>query len=269
MRLGRIAGGAYVALFTLFVVLPVYWTLLLTLGSPRLPLGWRSFVPHDLTLDGYSFLTTADGWLGVRNSFVVALVTSAASIAIGVPAAYSIARLPRRGGHVLLGFFVVLRLLPPVAVMLPAFLLVHRYHLRDTLYGLVVFYTPFTLTFTVWLVYGFFRQVPRSLEEAALVDGCTTWQALRRIAVPLAAPAVVAAAALAFVFSWTEFFIAFVFFNREALTLPLHISYNVYVGALGVPPIPPLSLCIIGLLPTIAGGVLIQRYLGGRAKRLL
>jgi ABC-type glycerol-3-phosphate transport system permease component len=256
-----VAGAVYVVAFAAFVLLPVYWALTVTLGTPAAPADWRGLLPQHLTLDGYRFLGSAESWVALRNSAVVATVTAVVSVAIGLPAAYAATRV-RRGGTALLGGLLALRLLPPVAVILPAFLLAHQYRMRDTLIALVVFYTPFTLTFTVLLGFVFFRRLPAELEEAARVDGCTTWQALRHIVAPLAAPAALAAAVLAFVFAWTEFFIAFVFFRKDALTLPLHVAYNATYACYGcVPPAPPVQLSLLGLLPSIAGGLLVYRFL--------
>lgn len=261
VKVGRAASGVFVVAFAAFVLVPVYWALLLTFGSPAIPIEWRSLLPDDVTLDGWAFLGSSPSWRAIANSATVATATAIASVLVGIPAAYAIARLERRG-IALLAVLVAVRLIPPVAVMLPAFLLVHRLQLRDTLTGLVLFYTPYTLTFTVLLGFVFFRKVPREIEEAALVDGCTRWQTLTRIVLPLAAPAVLTAAVLAFVFAWTEFFVAFVFFREAALTLPLHIAYNISYACYGcVPPAPPLQLALLGLIPSIVGGLVVIRFL--------
>ena len=268
MRIARLAGAAYVVAFAVFVLLPVYWALLTTLRDSGGPIGWESFVPRRLTVDGYGFLRAGENWTALRNSALVASATAVSSVAIGIPAAYAIARL-RRGGLLVLAALMLLRLLPPVAVILPAFLLAHRYHLRDTLAGLVVFYTPFTLPFTVLLGFAYFRQVPPEVEEAALVDGCSRWRVLRLIVAPLAAPTVLAAGVLAFAFAWTEFFIAYVFFRHDALTLPVHVAYNVTYACYGcVPPAPPLQLCLIGLAPSVVCWLLLYRYFSRHAYEL-
>ena len=101
--------------------------------------------------------------------------------------AYSLARFRTGGEH--LAFWVLSqRFLPPVAIVLPLFLLYRVLHLNDTYLGLILAYTVFTLPVSVWMMYAYFRQMPKSLEEAALVDGCTRWQAFWTVAVPLAAP---------------------------------------------------------------------------------
>lgn len=262
LRLGRVAGGVYVVVFAAFVLLPVYWALVVTLGQPTTPPGWGGLLPRDLTVDGYRFLGAGENWVAVRNSAIVAAATAVASVLIGIPAAYATARI-RRGGAALVGGLLVLRLLPPAAVILPAFLLAHQYHLRDTLLALVVFYTPFTLTFTVLIGFVFFRRLSPEVEEAALVDGCTRWQVLRFVVTPLAVLAILASALLAFVFAWTEFFIAFVFFRENALTLPVHVAYNASYACYGcVPPAPPVQLSVLGLFPSVIAGLLIYRFLG-------
>ena len=264
MKIARLAGGAYVVAFAVFVFLPVYWALLTTVRDGGGPPGWESFLPRRLTLDGYDFLGSAESWTALRNSALVATATAVASVAIGIPSAYAIARL-RRGGALVLAALVLLRLLPPVAVILPAFLLANRYHLADTLAGLVVFYIPFTLTFTVLLGFAYFRQVPPEIEEAALVDGCTRWGVLRLIVAPLAAPTMLAAGILAFAFAWTEFFVAAAFFRTEALTLPVHVAYHSTYGCFAcVPRVEPLQLCLIGLTPSVICGLLLYRYVTRR-----
>jgi multiple sugar transport system permease protein len=158
-------------------------------------------------------------------------------------------------------------MLPPIAIIIPIFLLYSRYSedwlgygLIDTRTGLVLLYTVFALPFTVWMMYTYFRQMPVSLEEAALVDGCTRIQALRMIAWPLAAPGVVSAAAFAFIFSWTEFLFAVVLARDHAITLPVALAGmatsfqgNLYGEA--------SALTMVSLIPALVLGILLQRHL--------
>jgi ABC-type sugar transport system permease subunit len=109
--------------------------------------------------------------------------------------------------------------------------------------------------------------VAPEIEEAALVDGCSRWRVLRLIVAPLAAPTMLAAGILAFAFAWTEFFVAFVFFRQQALTLPVHVAYNATYACYGcVPPAPPLQLCLIGLVPSVVCGLVLYRYLSRHAR---
>ena len=160
-------------------------------------------------------LNSFSGWKGLENSLDHRASRRPCSRSIiGTAAAYSMARF-RTGGKHLAFWFLSQRMLPPIAVIIPVFLLYSRYTeawfgfpLVDTKLGLVLLYTVFALPFTVWMMYAYFRQMPVELEEAALVDGCSRVQALWKIAWPLAAPGLVSAAAFAFIFSWTEFLFA-------------------------------------------------------------
>jgi multiple sugar transport system permease protein len=158
-------------------------------------------------------------------------------------------------------------MMPPIAIIIPVFLLYSRYSeewfgfaLIDTRVGLILLYTVFALPFTVWMMYAYFRQLPTELEEAALVDGCTRWQAMWRIAVPLAAPGVVSAAAFAFIFSWTEFLFALVLTSTEAVTLPVVLAgfIGLFQGNLYG---ETSAMTLISLIPALILGIFLQRHL--------
>ena len=172
--------------------------------------------------------------------------------------AYSLARFDTGGQH--LAFWVLSqRFLPPIAVVLPIFLIYRSFGLNDTHIGLIIAYTVFTLPVTVWMMFAYFRQMPKSLEEAALVDGCTRWQALWKVAVPLAAPGIIAAAVFAFIACWTEFFFALILTSRNAFTLPT--VFRAFLGFQGSQFGESAALSIVSLLPSIALGILAQRHL--------
>jgi len=172
--------------------------------------------------------------------------------------AYSLARFNTGGKH--LSFWVLSqRFLPPVAIILPVFLIYRSARLHDTHIGLIIAYTVFTLPVSVWMMYAYFRQLPRSMEDAALVDGCTRWQAFWRVAMPLAAPGIVAAAVFAFITCWTEFFFALVLTSRDAFTLPT--VFRAFIGFQGALYGEASALAIVSLAPSIALGILVQRHL--------
>jgi multiple sugar transport system permease protein len=120
-------------------------------------------------------------------------------------------------------------------------------------------YTVLTLPVTVWMMYAYFRGMPKSLEDAALVDGCTRWTALWRVAIPLAVPGIVAAAVFAFIACWTEFFFALILTSRNAFTLPT--VFRAFLGFQGIQYGEASALSIVSLVPSIALGILVQRHL--------
>ncbi len=172
--------------------------------------------------------------------------------------AYSLARFNTGGMH--LSFWVLSqRFLPPVAVILPIFLIYRDVGLHDTRFGVIIAYTVMTLPVSVWMMFAYFRGMPKSMEDAALVDGCTRWQAFWQVAAPLAAPAIVAAAVFAFIACWTEFFFALVLTSQNAFTLPT--VFRAFLGFQGAQYGEASALAIVSLAPSIALGVLAQRHL--------
>jgi multiple sugar transport system permease protein len=195
---------------------------------------------------------------GLVNSLVISIAATILSALFGTMMAYSLARFGTGGKH--LSFWVLSqRFLPPIAVVLPIFLIYRNFGLHDTHLGLIIAYTVFTLPVTVWMMFAYFRGLPRSMEDAALVDGCTRWQAFWRVAVPLAAPGIVAAAVFAFIACWTEFFFALILTSRTAFTLPT--VFRAFLGFQGAQYGEASALAIVSLVPSIMLGVLAQRHL--------
>jgi multiple sugar transport system permease protein len=257
-----------IAAYLLFLLVPLYWVAVASvkpqedlLATP--PIWW----PDRLTELHYAeALNKFNGWKGLKNSLIVASITTVFAVVIGTAAAYSIARF-RTGGKHLSFWFLSQRVLPPIAVIIPIFLLYSRYSdewfgftLIDTRTGLVLLYIVFALPFTVWMMYTYFRQMPPSLEEAALVDGCTRIQALRKIAWPLAMPGVVSAAAFAFIFSWTEFLFAVVLGRDHAVTLPVALA-GMAASQQGNLFGEAAALTMVSLIPALLLGILLQRHL--------
>lgn len=246
--------------FLLFVLFPLYWVAVTSIKPSSdylaMPPVW---FPSQPTIVHYvAALFAYRGLEGLLNSLIVAVLTTAASVTLGTCMGYSMVRF-RTGGRDLAFWVLSQRFLPPVAVVLPIFLLYRSYHLYDTRLGLVLIYTVMTLPLSVWMMYAYFRQVPRTLEEAALVDGCGWWQAFWRIAVPLAVPGIIAAAAFAFIAVWTEFFFALNLTSRYAFTLPT--VFRSFLSFQGAQYGESSALAVISLVPSIVLGMLVQKHL--------
>jgi multiple sugar transport system permease protein len=251
----------YIGLFTLFLLAPFYWVAVTSIKPPddylHTPPIW--FPAHPTSVHYGTALNHMQGWLGLKNSLIIAFVVTIASVLIGSAAAYSMARFRTGGKH--LAFWVLSqRFLPPIAVVIPIFLMYRNLALVDTRLGLIILYTVFSLPFSVWMMYTYFRQLPPDLEEAALVDGCSRWQALWKVAAPLAAPGLVSAAAFAFIFSWTEFLFAVILTSRSAVTLPVAIA-GITSGFQGATYGEASALTIVSLVPALLLGLLVQRHL--------
>jgi multiple sugar transport system permease protein len=267
IRFGGIARFVFIGLYCAFLLLPLYWMAVTSIKSQDDQLSDPPvWFPKDPTSVNYAdALNRFNGWKGLENSLIIAFTTTFLAVALGTAAAYSMARY-RTGKH-LAFWFLSQRMMPGIAVIIPIFLLYSRYSeewfgfgLIDTRTGLILLYTVFALPFTVWMMYAYFRQMPPELEEAALVDGCSRFQALAKVAWPLAAPGIVSAAAFAFIFSWTEFLFAQVLTRDHAVTAPVALAGmitffqgNLYGQA--------SALTMVTLIPAILLGMLVQRHL--------
>jgi multiple sugar transport system permease protein len=246
--------------FLIFVLWPIYWMFNTSIKPSddylAVPPVW---FPDEPTIVHYTAaLFTYRGFDGLINSIIVSTAATALSALLGTLMAYSLARFNTGGSH--LSFWVLSqRFLPPIAIVLPIFLIYRGIGIYDTHAGLIFAYTVFTLPVTVWMMFAYFRQMPRSMEDAALVDGCTRWQAFWKVAVPLAAPGIVAAAVFAFIACWTEFFFALLLTSRHAFTLPT--VFRAFIGFQGAQYGEAAALSIVSLGPSIILGVLAQRHL--------
>jgi len=156
------------------------------------------------------------------NSAIVSLASTAASMLIGVPAAYALSRM-RSHSDMLSLWIIASRLAPPTAFAIPYFLVYRELGLIDSRLGLVIIYLTFNISLVIWLMRSFFENTPRALEEAAWIDGAGFWQGLWRIVLPTAAPGLAATAILCFVFSWNDFFFALILTRSEAMTAPVAV----------------------------------------------
>ena len=222
MRL-TIATGLLV--LTLF---PVLWLAQMSLRGGTDVLSVTTFRP---TFANYIALWTGPFPASFLHSLGASLGSTAFSLLVGVPAAYVLARWRFRGQAQLAMWILVTRMAPPIAFTIPFFLAYTWLGLMDTVVGLGIIYVTFNLALVIWTMKGFFDAVPRSLEEAAWIDGCGVWGAFRAVALPLAAPGLAATGILCFILSWNDFFFALILTRTNAMTAPVAIvNFMQYAG---------------------------------------
>jgi multiple sugar transport system permease protein len=250
----------FLAVCIVFVLAPLYWVFVTSIKPSddylAIPPVW---FPDEPTMVHYTAAMFAyRGLNGLINSLIISISATILSCLFGTLMAYSLARFNTGGKH--LSFWVLSqRFLPPIAIVLPIFLNYRALGLNDTHIGMILAYTVFTLPVSVWMMFAYFRGMPRSLEEAALVDGCTRWTSFWRVAAPLAAPGIVAAAVFTFIACWTEFFFALVLTSRNAYTLPT--VFRAFLSFQGAQYGEASALAIVSLVPSIVLGVLVQKHL--------
>ena len=216
IRIG--AGAAHSAglfLAMLIICAPGAWIVLNSL-RPTVEIMAKPpvWIPRKLSFEAYTAMFGGLGHGGVpvldyfRNSLIVSITSTIVAIAIGMAGGYAFARHRFKGKSALFLGLMLTRTVPGIALSLPLFIIFARTGLIDTHIGLILTYVALNVPFTIWLIDGFFRQVPRDLAEAAQIDGCTPWQAFWQVEFPLAGPGVASAAIFAFMTSWNEFALA-------------------------------------------------------------
>lgn len=196
----------------------------------------------------------------VGNSIIVAGSTTVLALAIGIPAAYVLARIKLRGKTWILGGLLTVSMFPQMAIAGPVWRLLADARGLNTHWGLVLPYVTFSLPIVIWILASFFKELPVELEEAARVDGCNTWQTLTRIMVPLAAPGIFTAAILTFIYAWNEFFFALLILTQpEKQTLPLGIA--LFQGEFTIPWGELAAASVLATLPLVLMVLLFQRWI--------
>jgi len=214
-----------VAAIVIFCLFPFYWLVNISLKTGP-ALSAADLFPPSPSLDNYSSILQNDDFTrALLNSTIVALVTTFLGLLVGAFCAYALARLKMRFKFILLGVVLSISTFPQIAIAAPLFRLWTDIGLYNTLIGLIIPYLTFALPLSIYILVSFFREIPKDLEEAALVDGATNFEAFRKVIVPLAAPGLATTAILAFIASWNEFLLATTLTSsREARTVPVAIS---------------------------------------------
>jgi len=193
------------------------------------------------------------------NSLIVASLNTGVVLVLGSLAAYSLARFRFKGADNLAFWILSVRMMPPVAAIIPIYIIMRNLHLLDTPWSLVITYLTFNLPFAVWMMRSFFQEIPREIEESALVDGCSIFRSFRSIALPLAAPGLAATGILTFIFSWNEFLFALILTGSKAVTLPVGITG--YMKETGINWGYMTAGGALALVPVIVFTILVQKHL--------
>jgi len=255
------------AAFVLILLFPFYWMAIVSVRPDRDLLNTKlnPFYPHHWTIKNYTHLFGDTQFLRwTWNTLVVAVGSTALSLTASVCAGYALARLRFRGGNTLgLGLFIAY-LVPPTLLFLPLSQIVQNLHLGNSYLALILTYPTFLIPFGSWLLMGYFRSIPRELEESAMIDGATRWQAMTRIVLPLAMPGILSAGIFSFTLAWNEFLYSLIFMSTTKMkTLPVGavselIKGDVFFwGSL-------MAAALIGSIPVaFAYSFFVEQYVAG------
>jgi len=241
------------------ILFPIYWAAVSSFTPDSRLFGAPSLVPEVWVLDHYRALFGArDFWTPIRNSLVVAGLTTLLSVSLGSACAYALARMTFRGKTPILALVLAVSMFPQISIVSPLYLGLRELGLLNTYPGLVLPYMTFAMPLTIWLLVGFFRQLPAGIEEAAFMDGASRLRTIREIVLPLAAPGVATTAILTFLYSWNEFLFALSFaMGPERYTVPVAIA--LFRGQYQVPWGEILAAAIVASVPVAVLVLVAQR----------
>ena len=231
----RILRTVLLALMLLFLLFPFYWTFLTSI-KPENELYGKvvTYWTAHPTFEAYKklFTSTVDFLSAMKNSLLVAVCTTLLTLVVATMAAYAFSRYDFVGRKVLMSIFLCNNMFPTVLLLIPLYSIMRKLQLLFTPVSLILSYTTFTIPFSVWLLIGFINDLPASLEEAAMVDGCNRGQAFMKIIFPLLRPSIIATGVYIFMQSWNEYTFAMMFTNTSTRTIP--VALKSLIGQLGV-----------------------------------
>lgn len=243
-----------------FFLLPLAWLLLVSFQAPKDVFAVPPRIVFQPTLDNYaSVLSDTDVGTYLRNSIIIAAGSTMLSLALGVPAAYALARTGSQRLQQLAWFFLVVRMVPPIAMLLPIYLLMRDVRMLGTYQAVIVVNTVLNSAFVVWMLRAVFAELPIETEEAARCDGCSRWGAFWRVALPLSRPGIIAAALFCILFSWNDFLFALLLTSPQTKTLPVALLAT--FGAVDISWGELAVFAQITVLPVVLAAILLNRKL--------
>ncbi|HEY4162983.1 MAG TPA: carbohydrate ABC transporter permease [Dongiaceae bacterium] len=260
--LGRACFILLVAAIIFYAVFPFYWAIVSSLKTGS-ALFTVDFLPPAPTFENYIALFREQpfAW-NILNSAVVAILSTALSLGLAASAAYALGRLEFRGRATMSFAILSVSMFPQIAVLTGMFELIRALGLYNTLTGLVLADLILTLPFTTWVLTAFMREIPRELEEAAIIDGAPAWAILIRVFLPVMAPALVATGLLAFILAWNEFLFALTFtLSEDKRTVPVAIALISGAGGYEIPWGRIMAASVIVTLPLILLVLALQRWI--------
>ena len=244
----------------IFCLFPFYWLINVSLKTGT-DLSESSIFPPNPTLDNYSSIFKNDNFTSaLKNSVIITSVTTVLALIVGSFAAYALARLRFRHKFLVLALILSISTFPAIAIAAPIFQLWRDWGLYDTRVGLILPYLAFALPLAIYILTSFFKEIPKELEEAALVDGATYFQAFRKVILPLAAPGLVTAGLLTAFFVWNEFLLAVTLTSSpNAFTVPVSVANFTGSQKFEIPLGTISAASVVITIPLVAAVIIFQK----------
>jgi multiple sugar transport system permease protein len=254
---GLVVTVVLLVLGAIFVLLPLYWLLSTAFknGNDAFALPPRYVTKP--TLSNFTQILGGQFAHYVLNSVIVAVGSTAVALLLGVPAGYAFARSPIRGAKVFDTWFVLAYVAPPVVFIIPLYIMYQHLHLLDTYQGLILAYETGLLPFTIWLMRVYFNEVPRELDEAAWIDGCSKMRALWKVVLPTVWPGLTTVGLLVFLASWGEYFGALILTGPHTETAP--VAVEGYIGTTFANWSELAAAGVVLVVPALLATIVVQR----------
>ncbi len=261
----------FIGLWSMFVVAPFLWALSTSFKDFNSVTGGATYIPwvdFEPSLEGWKVLLRSPAQGGVNivepyfNSIAVTCLASFISIFLGTLAAYALSRFTFKASFIknsdITFFFISQRIMPPIVLSIPFFIMLGKLGLLDSMLGLIMVYVVLLMPIAVWIMVDFFNKVPKEIDETALIDGCNPYQAFYKVVLPNSIPGLIVAGMFCMIFGWTDFFFAFILTFTEVQLLPVAIV------ALNSSITPWWSLsasALVSVAPLIVVAFIVERYL--------
>ena len=243
-----------------FFMLPIFWLITTSFKFGRdsfsLPPQWLFF---DFTLKNYiNLLETSKTGMFIKNSLIITTCVTLLSLALGVPSGYAIARSKSKLINSVSYFFLLLLMIPPIAMLIPFYLIMRDLGMLGTYGAVIILDTIFDASFVVWMMRSYFADVPAEMEEAALIDGASKFTAFTKVALPLSVPGIISSAIYCIIYSWNDFMFALMLTNPKTKTIPLGILASFSASEISWGQMASMSM--VAIIPAIFISLFLNKY---------
>lgn len=263
---------ALIFLLLFAILAPFAWMIISSISPPReLAVTPPHWIPEEPTLARYRALIfgpevgqsipiAAEKFIrALTSSLIISFSVTIICIIAGASAAYALVRLPVPGKQNFMFGMLAAQMMPIIVIIIPLYLVMQTLKWTDTWHGMILLYSGFMLPTVIWIMHSYFQTLPEELEEAAMIDGCSRWQALLRVVLPISGPGLVAVAAFAFLYTWNEFFMALIFTASKTKTITVIVTE--FSTQSGIDYGLMMTGGVIGSIPPLIIALLLQRYI--------
>lgn|SRR5699024_4482941 len=262
-RLGTGISYLYLSILSIVAVFPLLWIFISSLKTAEELTSSNSFFPKEITFENYlNVVNYLHLDINIKNSIIITVIATIIAVFISALGAYGIVRYFPRFGALMTKIMITMYMLPPILLAIPYLIIMSNLNLANTFTGLIIVFLSFSVPFAIWLLVGFFQTVPLEVEEAATIDGANRFKVFYQIALPIAAPGIVATALFTFINTWNEFLFSLILINSQE-KMPVSVALYSLKGSETFEWGAMMAASFLVVIPTIIFFMLIQKKIAG------